>query len=185
MLVSIQRWIRFGITAVVLLGLLVIPPAAQAQWGTTDLPQVGVAAPRFTLPDDNGQLRNLEDFRGQWVVLYFYPQDFTSGCTLEAKRFQQDLDQYRALHTQIIGISADSVQSHRQFCDAQGLGFPLLSDADGQVSQIYGSWLGDIALRNTFLIDPQGILQAIFPIASPAQHSREVLTKLKDLQTQG
>ncbi|MDX2270543.1 MAG: peroxiredoxin [Cyanobacteriota bacterium] len=166
-----------------LLSLTITPVAAFAQWGTTLLPEVGSLAPVFALPDQEGHLRHLEDFRGEWVVLYFYPKDFTSGCTIEARRFQQDLKQYRALHAQVVGISADSVDSHREFCSAERLQFPLLSDSEGYVSQVYGSWMGDVALRNTFLIDPEGILQAIFPIVYPAQHSSEVLAALKQQQS--
>jgi len=161
--------------------MLWIPPSV-AQWGTTDLPLVGAPAPAFELPDQQGLTRTLEEFRGQWVVLYFYPKDFTSGCTIEARRFQQDLPQYQAHHAEIVGISADSVDSHRRFCAAEKLGFTLLSDPDGEVSQRYGSWMGDMAVRNTFLIDPEGILRAIFPIVSPSRHSQEVLTKLLELE---
>ncbi len=155
---------------------------ASAQWGTTDLPQIGTPAPIFELPDNEGQLRALDEFRGRWVVLYFYPKDFTSGCTIEARRFQQDSPKYQAINAQILGISADSVESHRKFCDAEGLTFPLLSDLQGGVGEAYGSWLGDIALRNTFIIDPEGILQSIFPIVNPSRHSAEVLSELKTLQ---
>jgi thioredoxin-dependent peroxiredoxin len=116
------------------------------------------------------------------VVAYFYPKDFTSGCTLEARRFQQDLPQYRAKNTQILGISVDSVDSHAEFCDSEGLKFPLLADTDGAVSKAYGSWLGAVALRHTYVIDPDGVLRAIFTGVNPAIHSQEVLAKLEKLQ---
>jgi peroxiredoxin Q/BCP len=151
-------------------------------WGTTALPTVGEPAPSFQLQDDRGETRQLQDWRGDWVVLYFYPKDFTSGCTIEARRFQQDLPQYRAFHTQVVGISADTVGSHRKFCHEEGLQFPLLADPQGAVSALYGSWLGDIALRNTFLIDPAGTLQAVYPIVSPASHSQAILADLRTLQ---
>jgi peroxiredoxin Q/BCP len=115
------------------------------------------------------------------VVLYFYPRDFTSGCTIEARRFQQDLPKFRAMGAQVVGVSADSVDSHRRFCSAEGLQFPLLSDPDGTVSRAYGSWMGDVALRNTFLIDPEGILREIDPIVNPSRHSAEVLAQLQQL----
>ncbi|MGQ9838665.1 MAG: peroxiredoxin [Cyanobacteriota bacterium] len=168
----------------ILIGLLVTLGGVQpawAQWGTTPLPQIGFPAPEFELADQNGQLRHLSDFRGEWVVLYFYPRDFTSGCTVEARRFQQDLPKFRALGAQIVGISADSVDSHKRFCLAEGLQFPLLSDPDGKVSQYYGSWMGDMALRNTFLIDREGILREIDPIVHPSRHSAEVLAQLRQL----
>ncbi len=154
---------------------------AQAQWGTTLLPAIDQPAPEFVLEDSQGHPRQLQDFRGQWVVLYFYPRDFTSGCTLEARRFQQHLDQFHALQAEVVGISADSVSSHRKFCEVEGLRFPLLADPEGTVSRQYGSWMGEMALRNSFLIDPEGILREIFPIVSPSQHYAEVLKTLADL----
>ncbi len=171
------RWLSL---ALLLVGLSVAQPA-WAQWGTTPLPQIGFPAPEFELPDQSGQMRQLADFRGDWVVLYFYPRDFTSGCTIEARRFQQDLPKFRAMGAQIVGISADSVDSHERFCSAEGLQFPLLSDPKGEVSQSYGSWMGDVALRNTFLIDREGILREIDPIVHPSHHSAEVLAQLRQL----
>src|SRR6476469_11145263 len=105
-------------------------------------PAAGSAAPDFSLTSGDGSQVSLKDYKGKWVVLYFYPKDFTSGCTLEARRFQQDLPKYLAKNTQILGVSADSVDSHAEFCDSEGLKFPLLADADGTVSKAYGSWLG-------------------------------------------
>jgi len=168
------------------LGLMVlltlwIPPSF-AQWGTMDLPVVGSPAPSFVLADQQGLQRTLQEFRGQWVVLYFYPKDFTSGCTLEARRFQEDLPQYQALNAAIVGISADSVDSHRRFCASEKLGFTLLADPEGVVSQRYGSWMGNISLRNSFLVDPDGIVREVFPIVSPSRHSQEVLAKLAELE---
>lgn len=175
-------FLRFGLTLGLILGLVLAPTTAWAQWGTTDLPQLNQPAPSFTLPDNDGQLRSLDEFQGQWVVLYFYPKDFTSGCTLEARRFQQDLGRFQQLNAQILGISADTVESHKRFCDSEGLKFPLLSDTEGMISEIYGSWMGDIALRNTFIIDPDGILAEVYPIVSPSRHSAQVLARLQELQ---
>jgi peroxiredoxin Q/BCP len=159
--------------------------AAFAQWGTTPLPSIGAPAPEFELPDQSGQVRRLADFRGKWVVLYFYPRDFTAGCTIEARRFQQDLPKFQALGAEIVGVSADSVDSHRRFCLAEGLQFLLLSDPQGMASRAYGSWMGDMALRNTFLIDPDGILRATYPIVNPYRHSAEVLAQLQELTKKG
>ncbi|NJK33589.1 MAG: peroxiredoxin [Oscillatoriales cyanobacterium SM2_2_1] len=154
-----------------------------ASAGASLMPEVGQAAPEFTLPTNTGSGKvSLQDYRGQWVVLYFYPQDFTSGCTLEAQRFQRDLSQYRSRHVQILGVSVDSVDSHRQFCDAEGLQFPLLADEEGAVSRQYGSWLGFISQRHTFVIDPQGLIRARFQRVLPATHSQEVLEVLDALQ---
>jgi peroxiredoxin Q/BCP len=114
--------------------------------------------------------------------VYFYPKDFTSGCTLEAQRFQRDLPQYQKRQVQILGVSADSVDSHRQFCEAEGLRFPLLADEEGTVSQQYGSWLGFISQRHTFVIDPKGNIRARFQRVLPATHSQEVLAALDVLQ---
>ncbi len=181
----IWRWFSLaGLFAALLVSVGGVQPAL-AQWGTTPLPEIGAPAPEFELPDQSGQVRRLADFRGEWVVLYFYPRDFTSGCTIEARRFQQDLPKFRALGAQIVGVSADSVESHRRFCSAEGLQFPLLSDPNGRVSQAYGSWMGEMALRNTFLIDPEGILRAIYPIVNPYRHSAEVLDQLQELIKRG
>lgn len=160
---------------------LYFAPEAIALGGTQ--PPLDQLAPAFALPTNtgNGQI-SLADYRGQWVVVYFYPKDFTPGCTLEAKRFQQDLPKYQAKNTQILGISADDVVSHAEFCDSEGLKFPLLADVDGTVSKAYGSWLGYSSLRHTYIVDPEGILRAIFTGVSPAIHSKEVLAKLDELQ---
>lgn len=156
-------------------------PPALALGGTQ--PPLNEPAPQFTLPTNTGDGEiALSDYRGKWVVLYFYPQDFTSGCTIEARRFQQDLGEYEARNTQILGISVDNVDSHREFCDAEGLKFPLLADTDGSVSKAYGSWLGLMSLRHTYLIDPDGNLRKVFLGVRPNIHSQEVLATLDELQ---
>jgi peroxiredoxin Q/BCP len=149
-------------------------------------PPLNQPAPEFTLPTNtnNGTI-SLADYRGQWIVVYFYPKDFTPGCTLEARRFQQDLPKYIAKNTQILGISVDDVDSHAEFCDAEGLKFPLLADVDGAVSKAYGSWLGYSSLRHTYIVDPEGKLRAIFTGVKPVIHSQEVLAKLEELQADG
>lgn len=145
-------------------------------------PTMNEAAPQFVLPTNTGDGEiALKDYRGQWVVLYFYPKDFTSGCTLEAQRFQKDLPKYQSRNTQILGVSVDDVDSHAEFCDAEGLKFPLLADTDGSVSKAYGSWLGSMSLRHTYLIDPEGILRATFLGVRPSIHSQEVLARLDEL----
>ncbi len=156
-------------------------PSALALGGK--LPPLNQPAPEFTLPTNTGKGQiSLADYRGKWVVLYFYPKDFTSGCTLEARRFQQDLPQYIQKNTQIIGVSADSVDSHAEFCQSEGLKFPLLADIKGEVSKTYGSWLGYLSLRHTFIIDPQGIIREEFTGVNPVTHSKEVLARLEQLQ---
>ncbi|AFY38483.1 alkyl hydroperoxide reductase/ Thiol specific antioxidant/ Mal allergen [[Leptolyngbya] sp. PCC 7376] len=148
-------------------------------------PDLNAPAPEFTLLGNNGDGDidefSLSDYLGQWVVLYFYPQDFTPGCTLEAQRFQQDLPKYNERDVQILGVSVDDVDSHEQFCDAEGLKFPLLADAKGEVSKSYGSYLTGYSLRHTYLIDPKGLLQKIYLGVNPAIHSQEVLADLDSL----
>ncbi len=150
------------------------------------LPPVNQPAPEFSLPTNSGDGQvSLSDYRGKWLVVYFYPKDFTSGCTIEARRFQQDLPKYLAKNTQIIGISADDVDSHAEFCDSEGLKFPLLADTDGKVSKAYGSWMSFISARHSFIIDPEGILRETFVKINPAIHSKEVLARLAQLQANG
>lgn len=187
-----RRTVPLGQT--VLLGLLASlislltwlgsPLVAQALGGPQ--PPLNQPAPTFSLVTNTGDGKiSLSDYRGQWVVVYFYPKDFTAGCTLEARRFQQDLAKYRDRNTQILGISVDSVDSHREFCDSEGLTFPLLADIDGAVSKAYGSWLSGMSMRHTYVIDPNGNLKAIFTGVNPAVHSGEVLAKLDELRREG
>jgi thioredoxin-dependent peroxiredoxin len=155
--------------------------AAQAMGGK--LPSLNQSAPTFSLPTNTGVGKiALADYLGKWVVLYFYPKDFTSGCTLEARRFQQDIQKYQQRQAKIVGVSADSIDSHAEFCDSEGLKFPLLADVDGTVSKVYGSWLGIYSMRHSFIIDPQGVLRATFTDINPTSHSQEVLAELDRLQ---
>jgi len=165
----------------VILAFFACIPDANALGGPQ--PPLNQPAPDFTLPTNTGEGNiSLSDYRGKWVVLYFYPKDFTPGCTLEARRFQQDLPNYMAKNTQILGVSADDVDSHAEFCDSEGLKFPLLADTTGDVSKAYGSWMGYVSLRHTYLIDTQGILKEIYLGVNPAIHSAEVLARLEELQ---
>ncbi|GAB4370333.1 MAG: peroxiredoxin [Elainellaceae cyanobacterium] len=181
-MISRRRLIHsFLISCLILIASFSAVPAALALGGPQ--PPLNQPAPNFTLPSNSGDGEiSLSDYRGSWVVVYFYPKDFTSGCTLEARRFQQDLPKYRAKNTQILGVSADDVDSHAEFCDSEGLRFPLLADVGGQVSKTYGSWLGVVSLRHTYIVDPEGILRATFLGVNPAIHSAEVLAKLDELQ---
>ncbi|MFN4278902.1 peroxiredoxin [Thermosynechococcus sp.] len=177
-------FLRSLLVALLSLILFLSPSASSLALGG-ELPPLNAPAPDFSLPSSvDGQPISLKDYRGKWVVLYFYPKDFTSGCTLEARRFQRDIEQFHAHNAEVIGVSADSVDSHADFCDSEGLTFPLLSDPDGQVSKAYGSWLGFVSLRHTFLIDPEGILRERYLKVNPATHSQEVLTRLQELQQQ-
>jgi peroxiredoxin Q/BCP len=145
-------------------------------------PQAGQIAPGFTLPSQDGSPVSLEQFKGKWVLLYFYPKDNTVGCTIEAHNFQRDLPKYEGLDAVVVGVSLDSEQSHQGFCTKQGLTFKLLSDTNREVTQKYGSLrnlLGlKMAARNSFLIDPTGKIEKVWLGVSPSGHSNEVLKEL-------
>ena len=147
----------------------------------------GESVPDFSLPgssrlDPAREQWALNDFRGKWLALYFYPRDFTGGCTIEARGFESMHDEYTSANAEIVGISADSVDDHESFCTSESLSFPLLSDPDGAVSKAYGSWMAPYSLRHTFLIDPQGILRQRWVAVRPTGHAREVLEVLENLQ---
>ena len=141
-------------------------------------------APDFTLPSQDGSKVSLHDFRGKWVVLYFYPKDGTSGCTLEAHNFQRDIEKYQQLNAEIVGVSVDTADSHKDFCAKQGLHFKLLADTEKKVSESYDSLMMIVHFsnRNTFLIDPNGKIAKIWTGVSPAKHSEEVLSALSTLK---
>jgi thioredoxin-dependent peroxiredoxin len=150
------------------------------------MPEVGQTAPNFTLPNQEGKAVSLDHYRGKWVVLYFYPKDMTQGCTIEAHNFQRDLDKYKALHAVILGVSVDTVDSHKQFCTKDSLHFTLLADPDKTVVEKYGS-LGNfgpmqIAMRNTFLINPEGKIVKVWTKVNPNVHSPEVLAAISGME---
>ncbi len=149
-------------------------------------PSVGSVAPEFTLPSQEGSPISLKAYRGKWVVLYFYPKDFTSGCTIEAHNFQRDQAQYQKKGVVVLGVSVQDVNSHKQFCTKEGLNFKLLADTDYQVSNAYGSLtnlgLVKFASRHTFIISPDGKVAKVFTDVDPNKHSEEVLAALADLQ---
>ena len=169
-----------------LLCIVIICATAALALVVAEAPAVGSSAPEFALTTNEGNQAALKDFRGKWVVLYFYPKDFTGGCTLEAHNFQTDLSKYQALNSVILGVSVDTAESHKSFCAKEGLAFKLLSDADTKVSEAYGSLMDyngtKLSARNTFIIDPQGKVAKVFLKVSPGGHSAEVLAALATLQ---
>lgn len=152
----------------------------------SELPAVGAAAPTFKLTTNEGKQVSLDDFKGKWVVLYFYPKDFTSGCTLEARNFQKDLAKYDAANAVILGVSVDTAESHKDFCAKEGLNFKLLSDTDAKVSEQYGSIMeyqgAKLSARNTFIVDPHGKIARVFEKVKVGGHSDEVLAALAELK---
>src|ERR1700728_3640940 len=149
-------------------------------------PATGSQAPAFTLPSQEGSQVSLDQFKGKWVVLYFYPKDFTQGCTIEAHNFQRDIDKYTEKNAAIVGVSVDNVDSHKSFCTKEGLNFKLLADPTHSVVQQYGSVMEyngmTLAARNTFLIDPTGVIRKVYLKVGPQGHSEEVLADLQQLQ---
>jgi thioredoxin-dependent peroxiredoxin len=146
------------------------------------MPAAGQAAPAFTLPSQDGSPISLSQYKGKWVVLYFYPRDMTPGCTIEAHKFQDALGQFEAKNAVILGVSVDSTDSHQQFCAKDGLTFHLLSDTDHKVVSAYGS-LADhngmvMANRNTFLIDPKGNIAKVWTKVNPTTSASDVLAAL-------
>ena len=166
--------------------LLITSIAAKPFAFSSEVPAAGTAAPTFKLTTNEGKDASLSDFKGQWVVLYFYPKDFTSGCTIEAHNFQRDLAKYEAAHAVILGVSVDTAESHKEFCAKEGLNFKLLADIGAKVSEQYGSVMeyngNKLSARNTFIIDPKGKIVKVFEKVKVAAHSEEVLAALAELQ---
>ena len=152
-------------------------------------PAVGEMAPNFRLQDQKGEWHDLEQYRGQWVTLYFYPKDDTPGCTTEACAFRDNIFAFEDLGATVLGVSLDDVASHAQFAEKYSLPFSLLADLDGSTATSYGV-LSDfggfkMAKRETFLIDPQGRVAHHYPRVDPGNHSQEVMGRLKQLMADG
>lgn len=165
------------------LTLVLATPAARAT------PAVGEAAPAFKLQDQTGEWRSLADYRGKWVVLYFYPKDGTPGCTTQACEIRDDIFAFRKANAAVLGVSVDSVDSKKGFAQENNLPFPVLSDAGKDVTRAYGALtsypqykLFDIARRDTYIIDPQGRVARRYENVKAEGHSKMVLAELAALQ---
>lgn len=171
--------------AIMMFGAALTMVVAQL-YAASEPPAVGSPAPDFKANSQEGTPVGLNDFRGKWVVLYFYPKDMTQGCTIEAHNFQRDLPQYDQKNAVILGVSVDNVDSHKEFCTKESLTFKLLADTSHDISTKYGSLMdykgASIAARNTFIIDPQGVVRKVYLKVNPMPHSAEVLAELTELQ---
>ena len=141
--------------------------------------QEGNPAPDFSLPDQDGIQRNLKDFSGKWLLLFFYPKDDTPGWTIEARAFGESLNQFEQAGVVVLGVSQDTVASHKKYRDKYGFGVGLLADPGREMSEEYES----VKKRKSFLIDPNGILMKIYHKVKPADHAQEVLDDLLKIQT--
>lgn len=144
-------------------------------------------APDFTLKDENGTLHSLENYKGKWLVLYFYPKDDTPGCTAEACSFRDARDDITALDAEVIGISKDEASQHEKFKAKHSLNFSLLSDPEGKTIEDYGAWGKKMfgregILRRTFIINPEGTVVKVFGRVTPLGHGDQVVKTLKQLQ---
>lgn len=143
----------------------------------------------FNLPDQDGKSHKLSDYKGKWVILYFYPKDDTPGCTKEACNFRDAFEELQKMDVQILGVSKDSVASHKKFAEKYDLNFPILSDEDKEVIKKYNAWgvkkfMGrefEGILRTTYLIDPQGKIKKVYEKVNPLIHASEIIKDLNDL----
>ncbi len=177
-----MKWLAI-VAALAVLAALFAARAARSG----ELPEVGKPAPDFNLPDQNGKLHVLKDYRGKWLVLYFYPRDDTPGCTQEACAFRDDLQQITALDAQVVGVSVDDSSSHAEFARKYHLPFPLLADQTTGTAARYGALMDlvfiKVARRYTFLIDPQGNVGKVYLSVETSRHSKEIIEDLQKLTT--
>jgi thioredoxin-dependent peroxiredoxin len=175
-----MKWLAV-VAAVIIFTALFVARAARAG----DLPEVGQPAPDFKLPDQHGHQHALPDYRGKWLVLYFYPKDDTPGCTQEACAFRDDLNLLTEMGAQVVGVSVDDSESHAEFAKKYHLPFPLLADKSGAVADSYGALLNlgivKLARRFTFLIDPNGNISREYLSVETSRHSKEIIEDLKKL----
>jgi peroxiredoxin Q/BCP len=178
-----KKFALLSLSAALLLSVAVLPARAGDSLTT------GTTAPDFTLPSQDNTPISLSEYKGKWVVLYFYPKDFTGGCTLEAHNFQRDLDKFKAANAVVLGVSLDTADSHKGFCTKESLTFKLLADPSHKVVDEYGVPLKTftdkstgmpvtIAMRETFLIDPAGKIVKTWNVTDIPNHSTDVLTAI-------
>ena len=177
---NIMKWLAVVAALIVFAALFVARVARSGE-----LPAVGKPAPDFNLPDQNGKQHTLQEYRGKWLVLYFYPKDDTPGCTQEACAFRDDLNQITALGAQVVGVSVDDTSSHAEFARKYHLPFPLLADKTTETAERYGAlmnlWLIKFARRYTFLIDPQGNIGKVYLSVETSRHSKQIIDDLQKM----
>ena len=148
---------------------------------------LGQPAPSFDLKNSKGELVSLNNYKGQWLVLYFYPKDDTPGCTKEACSFRDNYQSIQSLNASVVGISIDSSSSHKEFKEKYNLPFMLLADEDGEVAKKYGALnnflIFKLAKRQSFIIDPDGKIRRVYRSVSPSEHANEIYEDLKKLQS--
>ena len=174
---------RKGLWIAAVLGVVATFGFSMQAYAATDEVQVGSTAPNFTLPSQEDKPVSLKDYKGKWVVLYFYPKDQTTGCTIEAHNFQRDMAKYDAANAVVLGVSLDTVEGHKAWCAKDTFSFKLLADPDHKVVDEYGVPImthGDMkfASRQTFLISPQGKVVKVWPKVDVQKHSEEVLAEI-------
>jgi thioredoxin-dependent peroxiredoxin len=176
----------FALIAVIAVAFLIAVSMASRSPAGDKAPAVGSAAPDFTLNSQDGKPVSLHDFKGKWVVLYFYPKDQTPGCTIEAHNFQRDIAKYAAKDAVILGVSVQDEKSHQEFCTKQSLTFKLLADTDKKVSKEYDSVMNlgvaKLSARHTYLIGPDGKVSKVWTDVDVKKHSDEVLAAIDELQ---
>ena len=177
-----------GFVAACLAGVLALAGATAVKAvgfaGDGKLLQAGTQAPDFSLPSQSGTNVSLKNYKGKYVVLYFYPKDMTSGCTIEAHNFERDAAKYAALNSVVLGVSLDTVESHKTFCAKDGLNFKLLADPGHKVIDAYGVPVtdGQYAQRDTFLIGPDGKVLKVWQVKDVQQHSEDILAAIKEMK---
>ena len=175
---------RNFLVTMILMILIASGSSAQAD----QAPEVGKQAPSFNLQDQNGEWHDLQNYRGTWLAIYFYPKDDTPGCTTEACNFRDNIYAFKAIGASVVGISVDDVESHKEFSGKYKLPFTILADEEGETAQAYGvlrDWkLIQLASRQSFLVDPQGVIVKHYEDVDPDTHTQEVLADLEALMAE-